>query len=91
MISYLLGRKHNCLGILTGSYFYAVFSKPCIYLVHGYCSENNEQIPVCKMLLHFETAKDEQVLAKFSISSVDAEGAYKTSVLRCLVGILMEC
>ena len=25
----------------------------------------------------FETAKDEQVLAKFSISSVDAEGAYK--------------
>ena len=29
------------------------------------------------MLLHFETAKDEQVLAKFSISSVDAEGAYK--------------
>lgn len=39
--------------------------------------ENDKQIPVCKMLLHFETAKDEQVLAKFSISSVDAEGAYK--------------
>ena len=58
--------------------FYAVFSKPFTYTLYtDTVQENDKQIPVCKMLLHFETAKDEQVLAKFSISSVDAEGAYK--------------
>ena len=40
----------------------------------------------------FETAKDEQVLAKFSISSVDAEGAYKNLQAE-MPGLefLMEC
>jgi len=59
-------------------YFYAVFSKPFTHTLYtDTITENGKEIPVCKMLLHFETAKDEQVLAKFSISSVDGDGAYK--------------
>ena len=75
----LRGRKRSAYWAYRQDlYFYAVFSKPFTYpLYTDTVQENDKQIPVCKMLLHFETAKDEQVLAKFSISSVDAAGAYK--------------
>ena len=75
----LRGRKRSAYWAYRQDlYFYAVFSKPFTYTLYtDTVQENDKQIPVCKMLLHFETAKDEQVLAKFSISSVDAEGAYK--------------
>lgn len=75
----LRGRKRSAYWAYRQDlYFYAVFSKPFTYTLYtDIVQENDKQIPVCKMLLHFETAKDEQVLAKFSISSVDAEGAYK--------------
>ena len=74
----LRGRKRSAYWAYRQDlYFYAVFSKPFTYTLYtDTVQENDKQIPVCKMLLHFETAKDEQVLAKFSISSVDAEGAY---------------
>lgn len=39
----------------------------------------------------FETVKDEQVLAKFSISSVDTEGAYKNLQAEMPGWNLMEC
>lgn len=57
-------------------YFYAVFSKPFTHTLYtDTVIEAGQQIPVCKMLLHFDTAKDEQVMVRFSISSVDSEGA----------------
>ena len=57
-------------------YFYAVFSKPFTHTLYtDTVVEGGQQIPVCKMLLHFDTAKDEQVMVRFSISSVDSEGA----------------
>lgn len=59
-------------------YFYAVFSKPFTHtLVTDTVEEAGTKYPICKMLLHFETAKDEQVMARFAISSVDLDGAYK--------------
>lgn len=57
-------------------YFYAVFSKPFTHTLYtDTVIEAGQQIPICKMLLHFDTAKDEQVMVRFSISSVDSEGA----------------
>lgn len=57
-------------------YFYAVFSKPFIHTLYtDTIEEGGQQIPVCKMLLRFDTAEDEQVMVRFSISSVDGEGA----------------
>ncbi len=57
-------------------YFYAVFSKPFTHTLYAdTIEEGGQQIPVCKMLLRFDTAEDEQVMVRFSISSVDGEGA----------------
>lgn len=57
-------------------YFYAVFSKPFTYTLYtDTIEEGGQRIPVCKMLLRFDTAEDEQVMVRFSISSVDGEGA----------------
>ena len=57
-------------------YFYAVFSKPFTPTLYtDTIEEGGQQIPVCKMLLRFDTAEDEQVMVRFSISSVDGEGA----------------
>lgn len=57
-------------------YFYAVFSKPFTHTLYtDTIEEGGQQIPVCKMLLRFDTAEDEQVMVRFSISSVDSEGA----------------
>lgn len=57
-------------------YFYAVFSKPFTHTLYtDTIEEGGQQIPVCKMLLRFDTAEDEQVMVCFSISSVDGEGA----------------
>lgn len=57
-------------------YFYAVFSKPFTHTLYtDTIEEGGQHIPVCKMLLRFDTAEDEQVMVRFSISSVDGEGA----------------
>lgn len=57
-------------------YFYAVFSKPFTHTLYtDTIEEGGQQIPVCKMLLRFDTGEDEQVMVRFSISSVDGEGA----------------
>lgn len=57
-------------------YFYAVFSKPFTHTLYtDTIEEGGQRIPVCKMLLRFDTAEDEQVMVRFSISSVDGEGA----------------
>lgn len=60
-------------------YFEAVFSKPfsCEVLTDSIPQKNGSFKPVKKALLRFSTAKDEQVLAKVALSSVDAEGAAK--------------
>lgn len=61
-------------------YFYAVFSKPftCTVLTDSVMSPDGKNIqPVKKALLHFATAKDEQVLVKIALSAVDREGAQK--------------
>lgn len=57
-------------------YFYAVFSKPFTHTLYtDTIEEGGQRIPVYKMLLRFDTAEDEQVMVRFSISSVDGEGA----------------
>lgn len=59
-------------------YFYAVFSKPFAYtMVDETVSTPKGEQPVKKALLHFGTAKDEQVLVKLALSAVDMEGAQK--------------
>lgn len=61
-------------------YFRAVFSKPftCEILTDSILRPKGQRsLPVKKALLHFATAKDEQVLVKVALSSVDAEGAAK--------------
>ena len=61
-------------------YFRAVFSKPftCEILTDSILRPKGQRsLPVKKALLHFATAKDEQVLVKVALSSVDAEGAVK--------------
>ncbi|MCR6503696.1 GH92 family glycosyl hydrolase [Bacteroides muris (ex Fokt et al. 2023)] len=61
-------------------YFEAVFSKPftCDILTDSILHPDGKRVlPVKKALLHFATAKDEQVLVKVALSSVDGEGAKK--------------
>ena len=59
-------------------YFYAEFSKPFTYdIVRDTVMVGTKMEPRCKLLLHFETEKDEQVLVKAAVSSVDYEGAKK--------------
>lgn len=60
-------------------YFKAVFSKPftCEILTDSIVRPGKRPLPVKKALLQFATAKDEQVLVKVALSSVDAEGAAK--------------
>lgn len=58
--------------------FYARFSKPFEYtMVEDSMSldENTPLLPTKKVLLHFNTKKDEQVLVKIGISAVDMDGA----------------
>lgn len=59
-------------------YFYAVFSKPftCDVLTDSIVNpKGGPAQPIKKALLHFATAKDEQVLVKIALSSVDMDGA----------------
>lgn len=57
--------------------FYAKFSKPFTYtLIDTVEVDNGGKVrPICKVLLHFNTAKDEQVLVKVGTSAVDVKGA----------------
>ena len=60
--------------------FYAKFSKPFKYtMVTDSVSldEGGKLMPRCKILLHFNTEKDEQILVKVGVSAVDMEGAQK--------------
>lgn len=59
--------------------FYAKFSKPFTYtIVRDTLTDAKGRVqPRCKVLLKFETQKDEQVLVKVGISTVDTEGAKK--------------
>lgn len=61
--------------------FYAKFSKPFTYTMvtdSVYAPVGKaEMLPTCKVLLHFNTAKDEEVLVKVGVSAVDIEGARK--------------
>lgn len=59
--------------------FYAKFSKPFTYTIvrDTLTDHNGKQQPRCKVLLRFNTQKDEQVLVKVGISAVDTEGAKK--------------
>ena len=59
--------------------FYAKFSKPFSYtlVTDSITMDNGKRLPVCKVLLHFNTTKDEQVLVKVGISAVDIAGARK--------------
>ena len=60
--------------------FYAKFSKPFKYtMVTDSVSldEGGKLMPRCKILLHFNTEKDEQILVKVGVSAVDMEGAEK--------------
>lgn len=58
-------------------YFYAVFSRPFTYDAYtDTIKTTKREEPRQKLLLHFgKTAKDEQVMMKVSISSVDHKGA----------------
>ena len=59
--------------------FYAKFSKPFSFtlVTDSSTMDNGKRLPVCKVLLHFNTTKDEQVLVKVGISAVDIAGARK--------------
>ena len=59
--------------------FYAKFSKPFSYtlVTDSITMDNGKRLPVCKVLLHFNTTKDEQVLVKVGVSAVDIAGARK--------------
>lgn len=60
-------------------YFTAVFSKPFTseVVTDTIPRPDGKVLPIKKALLRFTTAKDEQVLVKVALSSVDAEGAEK--------------
>lgn len=61
-------------------YFQAVFSKPFVCDIVTDSLSQGKGMPmklVKKALLHFDTQKDEQVLVKVALSSVDAMGAEK--------------
>lgn len=58
--------------------FYARFSKPFTYTLvtdSVALDERGRLLPTCKVLLHFDTKKDEQVLVKVGVSAVDTDGA----------------
>ncbi|MCI1681288.1 MAG: GH92 family glycosyl hydrolase [Bacteroides sp.] len=60
--------------------FYAKFSKPFTYtLVKDSMAldEGGSLLPTAKVLLHFQTKENEQVLVKVGISAVDMDGARK--------------
>lgn len=59
--------------------FYAKFSKPFTSVVvrDTLADQNGKMQPRCKVLLKFNTEKDEQVLVKMGISAVDMDGAKK--------------
>ena len=60
--------------------FYAKFSKPFKYTMitdSVSLDEGGKLMPRCKILLHFNTEKDEQILVKVGVSAVDMEGAQK--------------
>ena len=60
--------------------FYAKFSKPFTYTLvtdSVTLDEGGKMLPTCKVLLHFDTKKDEEVLVKVGVSAVDTEGARK--------------
>ncbi len=59
-------------------YFYAVFSKPFSHTLYtDTVIEGENKIPQKKMLLDFKTDKNEPILVKIGISSVDETGAEK--------------
>lgn len=60
--------------------FYAKFSKPFTYTLvtdSMALDEGGQLLPTAKVLLHFQTNNNEQVLVKVGISAVDMEGARK--------------
>lgn len=60
--------------------FYAKFSKPFTYtMVTDSMSleKGGPLLPTAKVLLHFDTKKDEQIYVKVGISAVDMDGARK--------------
>lgn len=60
--------------------FYAKFSKPFTYTLvtdSMALDEGGPLLPTAKVLLKFNTKKDEQVLVKVGVSAVDMEGARK--------------
>lgn len=60
--------------------FYAKFSKPFTYTLITdsiALDKGGPLLPTAKVLLHFHTQKDEQVLVKVGISAVDMDGARK--------------
>lgn len=60
--------------------FYAKFSKPFTYTLvtdSAALDEGGPLLPTAKVLLHFRTEKDEQVLVKVGVSAVDMDGARK--------------
>lgn len=60
--------------------FYAKFSKPFTYTMvtdSMPLDKGGPKHPVAKVLLHFNTQKDEKVLVKVGISAVDIDGARK--------------
>ena len=59
--------------------FYAKFSKPFTATVvrDTLTGQNGKRQPRCKVLLDFQTGKDEQVMVKVGFSAVDTEGARK--------------
>lgn len=64
------------IGLGNKIFILCCFSKPFTHTLYtDTIEEGGQQIPVCKMLLRFDTAEDEQVMVRFSISSVDGEGA----------------
>ena len=60
--------------------FYAKFSKPFTYTLvtdSVALDKGGELLPTCKVLLRFNTSKDEQIFVKVGVSSVDRDGAQK--------------
>lgn len=60
--------------------FYAKFSKPFTYTMVTDSmaqEEGGKLLPICKVLLHFDTKKGEEVFVKVGVSAVDTDGARK--------------
>ncbi len=60
--------------------FYAKFSKPFTYTLvtdSMALDKGGPLLPTAKILLHFQTKADEQVLVKIGVSAVDMDGARK--------------